>query len=83
MLPSEVVDLIQHQLERLRGSEPEISIRILAEANTTGTCFTSASSSHLLVVILVLLLRQVVSSESPAEQTMSFNCTNLIHSHIF
>ena len=81
MLASKIVDLIQHQLERLRGSEPEISIKILAEANTTGTCFTSAS--HLLVVILVLLLRQVVSSESPAEQTMSFNCTNLIHSHIF
>ena len=83
MLPGKIVDLIEHQLERLGGSEPAITIQILADADITRTCVMLASLSRLLVVILILLLRQVVSSESPAQQTVSNNCQNLVHSNIF
>ena len=70
MLPGKVVDLIQHQLERLGGSEPAITIQTDKRPTLRGL--------HLLVVILILLLRQVVPSKSPAEQIMSNNCQNKI-----
>ena len=67
MLPGKVVDLIQHQLERLGSSEPAITIQTDKGPKLRGP--------HLLVVVLILLLRQVVPSESPAIRVESTQLT--------